>query len=217
VSAPGTPISVVLADDHPVVLRGLHDLLARDTRFAVVACSDNGIECLDELRRHTPDVALVDIAMPGMSGMQVLAQAAVEKLPTRVVLLTASRDDRNLATAASSGAYGILLKDASAEEMIHCLYEVHAGRKHLPHALLQSAVTREQARLASERKINEALTDRERELAFLIADGKSNKELAAQLRLSEGTVKVHLHNIYQKLEVKSRVALVALVHSVRGR
>jgi two-component system nitrate/nitrite response regulator NarL len=214
-TSPGKLISIVLADDHPIVLRGLRELLTTTRGFKVVAACENGIECLDKLRRFRPDIALLDIAMPGKDGMQIAALVRAEKIPTRVVFLTASREDRDLVSAVASGAHGIVPKDATPDELVHCLGDVLAGKRHFPEKLLREALARDREWQATRKLLDQALTERERELLLLIAGGKSNKEIARELDLSEGTVKVHLHNIYSKLGTKNRAALIALVHSLR--
>jgi DNA-binding NarL/FixJ family response regulator len=201
--------TVALADDHPLVLRGLAQLIATRPQFEIVATATDGNAAIDDIRRHAPDVAVLDVNMPKLSGLDVLRAAVAERLATRIVFLTASLTDERMLQAVNLGIYGIVLKDSAPETLLDCLDQVVAGGRWLAADLVQSALTRETARRRSSRGPIEALTTREAEVMRLVTSGLSNKQVARQLALSEGTVKIHLHNVYRKLNLGSRNALTA--------
>jgi DNA-binding NarL/FixJ family response regulator len=199
--------TVALADDHPLVLRGLAQLIATRPQFEIVATATDGNAAIDDIRRHAPDVAVLDVNMPKLSGLDVLRAAVAERLATRIVFLTASLTDERMLQAVNLGIYGIVLKDSAPESLLDCLDQVVAGGRWLAADLVQSALMRETARRRTGRGPIEALTTREAEVMRLVTSGLSNKQVARQLALSEGTVKIHLHNVYRKLNLGSRTAL----------
>src|SRR5262245_15864310 len=123
---------LVIADDHPVVLLGLIGLLGSKSPFTIVAGCSSGTECISTLRKLRPDIALLDVSMPDVNGLQILDIVKAEELPTRVVLYSASMADRDLAAAVVRGVHGILFKDCSPDDLLHGLREVASGRKWLP-------------------------------------------------------------------------------------
>jgi len=206
-------VSVVLADRFPVFLCGLISVLREQDDFDIVASCCNGTDSIQAIRSLSPRVALLDISMPDLSGLEILATAASEGLRTRVLLLTASMEAHELATAAARGAYGVVPKTASPETLIGCLRQVAAGRRMLP--FLSSGgearkVQRRRARKGDSQDILSQLTERERQIMQLVSEGLSNKEIGHWLEISDGTIKVHLHNIYQKLSINNRTTLAAL-------
>jgi DNA-binding NarL/FixJ family response regulator len=198
---------VALADDHPLVLRGLAQLIATRPKFEIVATAMDGNAAIADIRRHAPDVAVLDVNMPGLSGLDVLRAVVAERLATRIVFLTASLTDDRILQAVNLGIYGILLKDSAPETLLDCLDQVVAGGRWLAAELVHTALRRETARHRSSRGLTDALTSREAEVMRLVTSGLSNKQVARQLALSEGTVKIHLHNVYRKLHLGSRTAL----------
>jgi two-component system nitrate/nitrite response regulator NarL len=206
-------VSVILADRYPVFLCGLISVLREQDDFDIVASCCNGIECIQAIRNLSPRIALLDISMPGLSGLEILATAASEGLCTRVLLLTAAMEARELATAAARGAYGVVPKDASPETLIDRLRRVAAGRRMLPSLLPGEELRQVQggrARNGDTQDIRSLLTERERQIMQLVSEGLSNKEIGHWLDISDGTIKVHLHNIYQKLSINNRTTLAAL-------
>ncbi len=201
--------SLVLCDDHPLILRGLADLIAADTDIDIVATCGDGQQAIDAILKHMPDVAVLDISMPQRDGIDVLRQVAREQWPVRVVFLTGCITDEQVIQAIAAGAYGIVLKESAAASLVDCLRHVAEGRKWLPSNIVQPAISRASA-AARRTSPFELLTRREKEVARLIADGLSNKDVAARLALSEGTVKMHLHTIYSKLGVDNRTAVAIL-------
>jgi DNA-binding NarL/FixJ family response regulator len=206
------PVSVVVADDHPVVLRGLVDLLTAEKEFNVVASCTNGAGCVNAIREFAPAIAVIDICMPGLNGLEVLAAATAEELPTRIVLLTAIAHDRDIRAATAGGVHGIVLKEFAPDVLLHCLREVAAGRKWLPPEIVDAALAREKKRGSRLALVDEVLTQREREVMHLVAEALTNKEIARRLNICDGTVKIHLHNVYQKVAVTNRTALATFVN-----
>jgi DNA-binding NarL/FixJ family response regulator len=201
--------SLMLCDDHPLILRGLADLIAADTDIDIVATCGGGQQAIDAILEHMPDLAVLDISMPERDGIDVLKEVAREQWPVRVVFLTGCITDEQVIQAIAAGAYGIVLKESAAASLIDCLRHVAEGRRWLPSSIVQPAIRRASA---AARRISpfELLTRREKEVARLIADGLSNKEAATRLAMSEGTVKIHLHSIYSKLGVDNRTAVAIL-------
>ncbi|WP_207541312.1 response regulator [Sabulicella rubraurantiaca] len=208
-------MKVVLADDHPIVLSGLKGLIQTDTAFEIVATCRDGNSALEAIRTLRPDLAVLDVSMPNLTGLDVLGALASERLEVKVVFLTASATDDQIVTAVARGARGILLKDAAADALLECLHTVAAGSRWLPPDLVTSAMEREAGRRVEVDRLKTSLTPRERELVILVAEGLSNKEIARRLSLAEGTVKIHLHNIFQKLGVANRTAMTALALTYR--
>jgi two-component system, NarL family, nitrate/nitrite response regulator NarL len=204
---------VVIADRSPIFLRGLRGVLREDGGFDVVASCCGGVECIQAIRNLSPDIALVDISIPGVSG--ILAAATFEGSCTRVILLIAAVEAQGLVTAEVSGAYGVVTKEAPPELLIGCLRQAAAGHRISP---LPSKDESRQQQGRSAPKRNEintlaALTERERQIVQLVSEGLSNKEIGRRLDISDGTIKAHLHNIYDKLAINNRTTLAALAIS----
>jgi DNA-binding NarL/FixJ family response regulator len=199
------PIDLVIADDHPIVLDGLDQLFRLEPDLRVVARCRGGDEALRAVRAHRPQVLVLDVRMPGMGGLEVLAALAEERSPTRVVLLAAALDDRQLATAVRLGACGIVLKEMAPQLLLEAVREVAAGGQWLERGTLGRALRAVLGRQATDPPA--ALTPRELEIVRMAASGLRNRGIAQRLCISEGTVKIHLHNIYEKLGVGGRVEL----------
>jgi two-component system nitrate/nitrite response regulator NarL len=208
-------VSIVVADDHPVVLRGLIDVLRSCPQLDVVAACSDGNSAMDAIRKLAPDVAVLDIAMPGLNGIDVLTSIAANKSETKVAFLTASIADDQILAAIARGAKAIMLKDTAPENLTDCVQAVAAGEKWFPSDLIDAAIERETGRRLRGERIGQMLTTRERAIILLVAEGLPNKVVARRLAISEGTVKIHLHNIYQKIGVANRTALTvfALAHA----
>ena len=199
-------IRVVLADDHRIILEGLEQLFRRWEDFEVVATATNGEDALKAVRQHKPDVLVLDVQMPVKDGLAVLKQIHTEKLPTRVVLLTATLDDDGVLDAMHSGVSGLVLKESAAVGLVQTVRRVHRGERALEPSLVSSALDR-LAQREEARQIAEVLSKRETEIVKMVAEGLRNKEIAHKLSIGEGTVKSHLHSIYEKLGVHGRVEL----------
>lgn len=200
-------IRLVLADDHRMILEGLEQLFRREEEFEVVATCTSGEEAVAAVRRFRPDVLVVDLRMPKGDGLWVLHELQGLKLPTAVVLLTASLDDEEVADAVRAGVRGLVLKEAAAISLVECARRVAKGERALDNALLSRALDHVLKREAATRQITEILSPRETEIVKMVATGLRNKEIASQLLIGEGTVKSHLHAIYEKLGVHGRVEL----------
>jgi two-component system, NarL family, nitrate/nitrite response regulator NarL len=201
------PIRLVLADDHPIVLDGLENLFRLEPNFLVVARCRNGEEALAAVRRHQPDVLILDIRMPGKDGLTVLRELHREQLPTKVVLLAATLEEAEALDALRLGVRGMLLKELAPQMVVRCVRKVHAGEQWIETNAFGRALHTLLEREAGERAAAGVLTPREIEMVRMVARGLRNKEMSEQLAIREGTVKIHLHHIYRKLKVENRVEL----------
>jgi DNA-binding NarL/FixJ family response regulator len=211
------PVSVALVDDHELFRRGLRELL-EEHGFNVVGEASNGEDAIELAAAEVPDVALLDISMPGISGVAATRRIRSDTPHTRVVMLTVSADEEDVNEAILAGASGYLLKDASIEAIVSGTHAAARGEAILSPAIAGRLLERVRAKellaeLPPEAHIR--LTDREREVLQLIAAGKENAEIAAALFTSPHTVKSHVSNILTKLEVENRVQ--AAVYAVRRR
>ena len=201
------PITLVISDDHPLILNGLENLFRLEKDFKVVARCLDGEETVKSVRKHKPDVLVLDIRMPGTDGLSVLRQMKKEKLSTRVVLLTGVLDEEELAEAVRLGVRGLVLKEMAPKLLVQCIRQVHAGELWLEKRSVTSALEKLLQREAGQREVAQLLTPREIEIVKQVVAGLRNIEIGKRLFISEGTVKMHLHNIYQKLGVDSRTKL----------
>jgi len=194
-------LRVLVADDHPVVREGLAALINRRPDMAVVAEASTGQEAVEQFLLHRPDVALLDLRMPEMDGVEVIA-AIREQVPTaRLVVLTTYADEEDIHRSLRAGARGYLLKDAPRDELLDCVRAVHDGQTVIPPAIA--------VKLASRLRATE-LTPRELDVLRLLATGQSNKQIAAALFIAEGTVKIHVNALLRKLEAADRTGVVTL-------
>lgn len=202
------PIRLVVADDHPLILDGVENLFRLEEDFQLLARCKDGIETLEAVRRHKPDVAILDIRMPGKDGLTVAREMAAEKLPTRVVFLTAELEDHQFLEAIRSGVRGIVLKEMAPQLLVQCVRKVHAGEQWIERRSTALNLEKILQREAAVREIAEHITPREINVLRMVAQRLKNKEIAGKLFITEGTVKVHLHNICEKLHLKGRHALL---------
>jgi DNA-binding NarL/FixJ family response regulator len=200
-------IRLVLADDHPVVLDGLLRLFEQEADMTVVARCGDGEAALRAVREHRPDILVLDLRMPRLDGMGLLRCLAREGLGGPTVLLTADLGEDELLEAVRLGVRGVVLKEMAPDLLVRCVRTVHAGGQWLEQPVTGRALERLVARETARPKL-QTLTPREVELVRLANNGLRNKEIAARLGLTEGTVKVHLHRVYEKLGVASRVELL---------
>jgi DNA-binding NarL/FixJ family response regulator len=194
-------IRVVVVDDHPITLTGLQSLLANEGDLTVVAGCIDGHEALRAVLAHEPDVLVVDQDMPVLDGVAMLKQLRSAGSQTRVVLL-ATANDHKLAEALRLHVEGVVFKHADPKHLIRCLREVQAGRRWLDSSLGAFNLVPLPGR------VPDALTPRQVEVARAAVSGLSNKELAQRLGVSEGTIKNHLHAIYERLQLDGRLALL---------
>jgi DNA-binding NarL/FixJ family response regulator len=201
------PIQVVLADDHELILEGLSSLFRHQREMEVVARCRDGEEALREVRGRRPDILILDVRMPRLDGLQVLHAMKAEGLSTRAVLLTAAVDDDQVCQAVRLGARGVVLKDMAPRLLLECIREVHGGGYWVERHSASQALTRLLRRTEAATDLARLLTPREMEIVRLVARGLRNKEIASRLSITEGTVKVHLHNTYEKLGLGGRLEL----------
>jgi two-component system nitrate/nitrite response regulator NarL len=181
---------VVIADRYPVIRNGLAKVLEAEPDFRIVAHCADSASCIEAIRKFLPDIAIVDVSLP-----EILAVIGSEGLPTRIVLFTAL-EERELRYAV--GVHAVVSKDADPQTLLKTLRQVASGQKVLqqPGGDAEKAIA--------------PLTDRERQILRLLSEGLSNKEIGRQLKIADGTIKVHLHHIFEKLRVSNRTALAAL-------
>jgi two-component system nitrate/nitrite response regulator NarL len=189
-------------------LYGLLAVLRPENGFNVVASCRDGESCIQSIQALTPELALIDLSLPPGDVFQVLTAVRAGQLSTRVVCLSASPDPSQEAEAIASGAYGVLRKDVTAQKLLESLRQVTYGKR-LPSIARYEPTDGNEPRPRRE-DLAGILTEREREITHLVCAGLSNKEIGRELRLSYGTIKVHLHNIYGKLAIQNRTALAAL-------
>lgn len=197
--------SLVLADDHPLMLRGIQDLLAAAPDIEVLGAATSGGGALSMIRDRSPDIALLDISMPGMGGPEVQAELARSDPSVKVIFLTATLSSKQVNDAVELGVWGLLLKEDAPETLLDCVRSVDNNHRWLPREVMARVTSRPAPADALS-----LLTRREREIADLVCDGLSNRRIADQLQMSEGTVGIHLQNIYRKLEINNRTMLAAL-------
>jgi DNA-binding NarL/FixJ family response regulator len=205
-----TPLTIVLADDHALVRAGMHALLSELEGVEVVAEAGDGQEALQLIREKKPDIALVDIAMPGLNGLEVAMRLSKEKRRTRVIIVTMHRDDESVRRALLSGAAGFLLKHADRAELEMAVRAVARGDTWLSPGVTSKVVAAftgggGQSTMDAP---YEALTSRQREVLQLVAEGLSSKEIAARLGLSVKTVDTHRTELMERLDVHGVAGLV---------
>lgn len=201
-------IRIVLADDHAIVLDGLEQLFRLEPEFEVVARSTTAETAVKAVQEHRPDILVLDLVMPGHDGIWVLRELSELNLPTRTVLLTAHVEENRLVEAIRLGVWGVVLKEMAPRMLMECVRKVHAGEKWLEQQSVARAMERMQKRESEIDRLTRLLTPRELEIVRLASEGLRNKEIGERLSITEGTVKIHLHNIYEKLGVTGRSQLI---------
>lgn len=200
-------VSVLVADDHSFIRAGVAAVL-RGSGFQVVADTASGEETLEAIDTHDPAIVLLDINMPGMNGVQTLEAMRARSDHRPVVILTAEISDRQLLAVMRAGVEGIVLKDGAEDELIDALQKVSTGQRSISPALLQRAL--DISLHPGGGGPLERLNPRERRIARLVARGLRNRDIGLELNIGEGTVKVYLHAIYQKLGIENRTELALM-------
>ena len=204
------PIRIMLADDHTVIRRGLRALLERQSGFAVVAEAADGREAVDTAAVVQPDVAVIDIGMPNINGIEAARRITEKRPETAVVILSMHADESYVLRALKSGARGYLLKDSPEEDLIDAIRAVHAGKAFFSPEI-SKMLAEDYMRQMRQRGVEdsyELLTPREREVLQMLGEGKSNKEVATQLNLSLHTVETHRGNVLEKLNLHSTAEMI---------
>lgn len=199
-------VSVLVVDDHRVVRAGLIALLQQSRRIKVVGEASTGKEAVEKVKTARPDVVLMDLQMPVMDGVEATRRIAAEAPEVAVVVLTTYDDDELIWEGMRAGARGYLLKDVLPDELIRAIEAAAAGDTLLPPAIASKLAQRIQRGGADDGAAT--VTTREREILELMAKGRSNREIAEALYISENTVKTHVSNVYQKLDVNDRTEAV---------
>jgi DNA-binding NarL/FixJ family response regulator len=196
-----TPIRVLCVDDHVIVIKGLMAMLEHEPDISIVGYATSGQDALDQYVRHTPDVALMDLQLPGMSGLEAIAAIRRHDPAAKILVLTMYHGVEDIYRAMHAGASGYLLKDSLADNLAHAIREVHAGR---------TAVAEEVAANLASREADGALSPREIQVIQAVAHGMRNKEIASELGISEDTVNAHIKSIFLKLHVHDRTAALSV-------
>lgn len=202
---------VLLIDDHPLMRRGMKQLIELDDNFIVIGDAGNGNEGISLALQHSPDLIVLDLNMKGLSGLDTLKALRAEGVGARIVILTVSDAKNDIFALIDAGADGYLLKDTEPDVLLEQLGKIAQGEvilsESIKHLLLAKRIEQDPI---------SALTEREMEVLQLIATGLSNKQIAAKLFISEETVKVHIRNLLRKLNVHSRVAATVLYLEYKG-
>ena len=195
-----SPVRLLIVDDHRLLRKGIARLLDLEPGMTVVAEAGNGEEAVEQFRRHTPDVTLMDLELPRMDGVEAVTAIRREFPNARVIALTMYQGDEDIHRAVQAGAVAYLLKDTVPEVLVRVIRDVHEGRRVFPPEIL-AAITR--------RARQPALTSREVQVLELLAEGKRTKEIAAALGVTADTANAHIKNIYSKFAVHGRGAVVS--------
>jgi len=210
-------IKVLIADDHAFFRDGLRKLLEGPDDISVVGEASNGNECIKMLDKFKPDILLLDLRMPEKDGLAVLTEVNFESLSTRVIVLTAAEDDRDVIRAMRLGARGVVLKQSASELLLKSIRQVHDGEIWLDNRMTAEVIDAfKKSAESGQRREKPLLSDREKEVVQLVVQGFRNREIGEKLFISEQTVKNHLHNIFDKLSVSDRLelALYAMHHKL---
>ncbi|MBA5868217.1 MAG: response regulator [Nitrospira sp. CR1.3] len=205
------PIKIVIVDDHEVVRHGLRSLLSLEQDFKIIGETGNVAEAVSLVERVKPQIVLLDVKLPDATGMEACQRLLAVTSSLRILVLTSYAEDASIIGAVQSGAHGYVLKDIRTDDLIHAIRTVAEGRGYLDPRIAQQALhwirTQYRTDLSSHR--GPRLSPQERLIVPLLAEGKTNKEIAAQLNLSDKTVKNYLANIFEKLHVRRRTEAVA--------
>jgi two-component system nitrate/nitrite response regulator NarL len=204
----------VIADRYPVVLRGLSNVLGAEADFEIVASCGDAASCIEAIRALAPDIAILDPTMPGLIALKNSSVANPDGRSTRVVFFVPAEGYELILSSAFDG-FSVVPKEALPETLVRALLQIASGQTIVPQSSMDR-VTPEVNGVNSESALA-VLTDRERQIMRLVSEGLSNKEIGRRLNIADGTIKVHLHHIFQKLEISNRTALAALVISQHDR
>ncbi|HWD98786.1 MAG TPA: response regulator transcription factor [Bryobacteraceae bacterium] len=206
----GSAIRILIADDHPVVCFGLRGIIHTQQDMNVVAEAKNGREAVAAFREHKPDVTLMDLRMPEMSGLEAIREIRKEFKSSAFIVLTTYHGDEDIRRALEAGAQAYVLKGMSNNKLLEAIRAVHDGRRYLPRLVLEALTSQPPGA---------ALSPREREILQLIVNGLNNQQIASALNISHGTVKWHVNMILSRLDVHDRTqaAMVAITRGLAER
>lgn len=204
-SEQGSPASILLIDDHPLLRKGVKQLIELDTDLEVVAEASNANEGVAAALQHEPDLILLDLNMPEINGIETLKMLREEGVASRVVVFTVSDNEEDVVAALKAGADGYLLKDMEPEELLSNLNQAALGKMVISDRLTTLLAQALQSKRTAKGPDISSLTPRERQIIKLIAAGLPNKLIARKLSITEGTVKVHVKHLLKKLNLRSRV------------
>ena len=208
------PIRVLIADDHPVVRRGLSSLLNITTDMELAGEAVDGVEAVDKARLLKPDIILLDLMMPRKGGLEAISEIKQENPDARILVLTSFADDDKVFPAIKAGALGYLLKDSPPEMLLQAIHDVYRGASSLHPTIARKLIRELNQPPPDLPPTEEPLTRREMEVLRLVARGLSNQEIATELVISEGTVRIHVSNILGKLHLANRTQ--ATLYALQG-
>ncbi len=210
-------IRIAVADDHPIFRDGLRKLLENEEDMTIVGEVSSGAECAQMVAKLKPDILLLDLRMPEKDGLTLLEEMNFDSLSTRVIVLTATEDDRDVVRAMRLGARGVVLKQSATDLLIKSIHKVYGGEIWLDKRMTAEVMKAfAKSSEGGPRREKPLLSEREKEIVQLVAQGFRNREIGEKLFISEQTVKNHLHNIFDKLGVSDRLelALYAIHHRI---
>lgn len=200
-----TPINLVIADDHPTILIGLTALFESDPEINLLGAAHDAHAAIQAVKQFTPDILLLDLAMPEGGGLSVLKQLHAEGIACKTILYSSEIDDTSLLQAMQWGVQGVVVKTMPPNLLLQAIHKVYEGGQWLE----MVGISRLLKRGVEQQNLQESLTIREIELIKVVAKGLRNQAIANLLHIQEGTVRIHLHNIYRKLNLSGRGALIA--------
>ena len=201
-------IRIMSVDDHPLIQFGLESLFKEQEDFELVTHCTDAKKAMELARQHQPDIVILDINMPDQDGLAIARAMLDEKLPAKIIIYAAEIEEEQMLEAIRAGVYGIVLKEMAPQLLVQCIRKVYGGEKWIERRTARLTLENMLRREAGARSIASLITKRENAILRMVANGARNKDVANALFISEGTVKVHLHNIYEKLGVDSRLALL---------
>lgn len=210
-------LDVLVVDDHPMMRRGVIELLELEDNINPVGEASNGNEALEKALSLEPDLILLDLNMPGMNGIETIKAMRAAGIDSRILLFTVSDDHRNVVDALKEGADGYLLKDMDPEQLIDSIRKAAEGKTAISPELTEALATAIRVRENQERVNINSLTDREKQVLKHVAAGLSNKMIARKLDIAEGTVKVHVKRVLNKLGMRSRVEAAVWMTELKGK
>ncbi len=209
-------ITILIADDHPLFRKGLKEMIEEQPHLKIIRETSNGNEALVCVEKEKPDIAILDIEMPGMNGLDVALKVQQRQLPVDIIMLTMHDKETFFNGAMDAGAMGYVLKNSAVSDILDCIHNVHAGKYYISPSISSYLVNRSKRSSSSTSKNGlNLLTDMERTIMRNVADGKSTKDIAERLYISVKTVETHRHNICTKLDIHGTNALLrfALEHA----